>query len=1755
MVDKRETLKQSYSFYAEEYAVSLSELEAFLGLNTQFRARLELAVCLKETFSQKNLLKDSLQPKIDEYRHGIECVLDENRGLVPDRLRFNGRNAVRGQITEFPIAACLLQQVELEHQKALSFVNLLLFFALILNPEKNYKSTADDIRHFCAQPRLPSSIMGVLNQIREKDNYDEMILVGKTAEQATTEDVNASLLKAVLRLALDVKNSLASVEVEHDENNLPSKLVIELEPENEVTAHPEDEVQTLDMLSKNDVLLSRRWIANLLRLVPNDYRRFLHPEKEHFVNFLTAAISSKNKLRRDSAGLIFLSYITGRNTTDVGKLTVGKDCDLDPAGYYRRKILLPPTAFNADENVKGQRERIEFIRLKIPKIIVDWLKLLPKKNDKLSECIGASQEELNIAITSLFEEIRTPVQFNRIRADKVPAALSLELTLLYRDESLTHILSGKINHAHPTLTFYNAHEAKFVERAYSDALCELLSVNKSTSLFESNIDYADFDDSDAVVGYYPTNETIISLRKNAENALEQAKRSGSVFEVHNAYVDYCLLLLYFGTGHRPVEDPFAKFSHFDLKRKLVAISDKVVTVGREWRVVAMPTMAVKQVEYYCQYLYALASKLQHEPGFEELANSLVDQLQNQSVNLPFFFYLREDSKSNIQSVDQSTMKTRWAKFWDWPENFPRHIVASELSRRTKCGELVKIQIGHNFASFDHFGKCSTLSPLNIFSRISKILDASLESFGWCAIKSPFRKTTQLTSVKTRGKKIKPLLGVEKRAKKRNANLKKASEVIRTLVKNMFNKYQFSQLTDDELEELSATIECDNEQESVVQLKCLRLLNRYGRLLRKGTKRKSTRLGMPLSFERSPFDENTLENYSRAFKIREKFLRYLNEQENKKAFNSCERFAEITISAALMGGLLNIALLNDLPKELATNLTKVDNDIFVNFSKHNNSNNIIRWYPDSVTSGLILGLVKQTRGKFNAPRTLAYERVLEKLLRTLNILTSNTKYSNLESLINVATNLSILELPGFIRAYATGAITAASLPSETLARIAANQAISVDASESETKSSNTKLYAVPSLIQQDSPRLGIIEFKNIFKNFNAEADNLSFSGAEERKRKCKARLLTLLTDSFSQPENIWGLTSKLVGGFCICLIKEGTPYKSSLAYNTVTDYTWHVIRFIQKYASELDISLTDLYELDFEPIYIDALESSPQKDVTKAANILHQFHLFLVEKHGFDDIDWSQMYAIAGKKFIGAHIDANYLSETEYIDVLNALLKSDQIDPWKRDQLALILMFTYRGRLRIAEALGLLMRDVILSDVISIIAKQNIIRGLKSKASKRYTVFDEPISKQEDDVITRYIDNATIDIKSDKLSPFFNNKTGQKREVISRSYASQTIHKFLRVVTGDPTMRIHHGRHTGVTKKAEIRLNPKPQDANRKQEIQEFFPLKEISVELGHASELTTLSSYCHCLDKLLVQWLPANEDLLTDKGRAYALAIPYVLVRKKRTKTLSASLLAPSSNAVAMKFISKPDVTLIPRSHGNLEKCIQPNKHKISIVDIENILRRLVFTTKKPKDFAASLNISESVIEQVIYIAADIERSSGYQRYRLNERLFAIASKQNAPSISTISFSDKEIDRLKRYIKDAFLKLSNGRIDSLSTMHALATWCKTYHYKNGSNLVQNPYQFSQLMALVDTLLDKPLIALNFESKEKEVESGILIPPLASVHYMPLPKTHEKINLFKQNLVEFRIKTAFERKVAMMLFYIMQVYFCYENAYLEETVNL
>ncbi|GLR64506.1 hypothetical protein [Marinospirillum insulare] len=220
--------------------------------------------------------------------------------------------------------------------------------------------------------------------------------------------------------------------------------------------------QSLDEEVELSLNESRYWLNRVEKLVPNDYGRLTRVERLTLIKFLKDKLASNNSSDFLAAGLIGLMYFTGSNLEDLWEAKLGFGGDFEQDGTYRRLIKRPKNSFQPnDEQQKFFQPVASQLLLPLPEPIASWLKLL-LQNDSSSfeQLLKLSLEDVKNLVYPELGDLRKQTRLFRLRSERIPTALGLEATLIFRDPLITYLIAGRKTQSPPMLSYYAVHSVE-----------------------------------------------------------------------------------------------------------------------------------------------------------------------------------------------------------------------------------------------------------------------------------------------------------------------------------------------------------------------------------------------------------------------------------------------------------------------------------------------------------------------------------------------------------------------------------------------------------------------------------------------------------------------------------------------------------------------------------------------------------------------------------------------------------------------------------------------------------------------------------------------------------------------------------------------------------------------------------------------------------------------------------------------------------------------------------------------------------------------------------------------------------------------------------------------------------------------------------------------------------------------------------------------------------------------------------------------
>jgi len=521
---------------------------------------------------------------------------------------------------------------------------------------------------------------------------------------------------------------------------------------------------------------------------------------------------------------------------------------------------------------------------------------------------------------------------------------------------------------------------------------------------------------------------------------------------------------------------------------------------------------------------------------------------------------------------------------------------------------------------------------------------------------------------------------------------------------------------------------------------------------------------------------------------------------------------------------------------------------------------------SPISQLLLLNIYQERGK-EWPRTATNSRLpIAQCLRSyLKHITNNASPVHNSALLSMAHTASSLDRPPVLNHYASRANIALSLRPSSWQRLL-HRCVLTDTSV-DTSDNDVYLEFQEPTQSHTSPSDQLQQLRQLQRCFS----NSLVGRVSEREAIHNI-------DTFLNVSSRNGAMVTLLAKWCHKLLKKGGRVKSRLAVSSVTTYLSTIGQPLVAHSLEFgDIQTASADE--WEALYENVLNSiKPSGDRAKVQNRLCDFHAFLVDTIAAPPIDLENTQGAQQR------VDVNIVTPAEYRRALDLIESSKQPERFRTMQ-KLALILGYRLGLRRSECAGLLVRDVVYIDgndtfIGELSIRSNAYRRGKSYAATRRLPLWLLMPKERELLIEwvkrRQGETTTQQIQKQLLFC----SSGSGRLLLDEKALFHPVQTALKTVSGDPSLRYHHLRHSFVSftllrllERSPCELLPEawllddngdialpnteadisvlaglaPQDRPSRKR------LWQLALWAGHASPDETLGSYSHLLDWALGQ--------------------------------------------------------------------------------------------------------------------------------------------------------------------------------------------------------------------------------------------------------------------------------------------------------------
>lgn len=495
-----------------EYQTAL-EIEAAFGIDNAFPAPknvtdllLKCLPLLLETSSKAPSWLAALQ-EIQTSGDGGKWRLVAPSG--PDR------NPLNRNFSQYPVCSYLLQISHHETTSQSDGVKLIFLHAIINRPSDHKLTTHANTLRITTRPQ--SQELGLLRSLPEfaEDFFDYQKQLRNTVNQKVRSGPSALL--HTLRTLLDISpvRRLSHVSQPNTKSPAPTPKSIDITnitPTGHITVFesqagnategepPElDEIITTifdldsslsdadpELLSPSllsetaadfETRKSEYWLRRHDRLVPTDFGRFTILERRHLATYIKTEICSPDAEQRIAAGLIGTMYVTGIGLNTLLQTLIGPDRTLSNSGIYIREIHRPTGAFTPSEAQLADLQSLATrLLLPLPEPIASWISShCTFEATQLGDRLCLSSDTATNLIKEALRKLRTYTNLQRIRLERIPAALALETTLAYQDPLITYLLASTEQQAPPKLAYYAAYPTKLLVESYTEVTGRMLS--------------------------------------------------------------------------------------------------------------------------------------------------------------------------------------------------------------------------------------------------------------------------------------------------------------------------------------------------------------------------------------------------------------------------------------------------------------------------------------------------------------------------------------------------------------------------------------------------------------------------------------------------------------------------------------------------------------------------------------------------------------------------------------------------------------------------------------------------------------------------------------------------------------------------------------------------------------------------------------------------------------------------------------------------------------------------------------------------------------------------------------------------------------------------------------------------------------------------------------------------------------------------------------------------------------------------------
>lgn len=1375
-------------------------------------------VCLKLTWPEK--LRQEYETELEVIIKSLSSLSKKAKDNNINSCPHSSVSNLKGSIQDYPLAAIFAEPVfYLKHDsnffiaKILTFILFQLYKSGSISIDESFNSSSEYRAMINGKRKITASlkyfefdakkISGFLSFYRESDksvisksliiSWDNYFKGEETKLKKARNKPNKNKIKLeVSHSNVEVETPIAPCDDEISQNH---EKLLETYTEDKLSDNEQNSAsssnksldfypkttlyQRLQILYRSDALLENEEL-NLVRFL---------------VDILQSATSNQND--HEIALLSILSIVTSRDLGYILDLPIYREFSdgekedyicLDNCGVWVKASIKKPESFTQDRDTEILNTYRNQLQLPIGDVLTSTLNTLIGTTEDGTSLRSILNVDDDVYLSSFITSSRKvllnkELHLHRNVTDQHLRRSSFEWISKKYSTGIASIVLSNSEFDKTTILYYLSLSAKFACYVFLERLY-YLGLNTNTEIKCINYDY--YTGSELTLSAEKVSDIVNLKYEKLTNKLETAYRSDKAAIVfHNEFAEYITAQLTMATAHRDtLEYGFTSYT-IDLARGLILVFDKYSFENQPYRVLVLPKLVVDQLFHYKTHLKNLAHVFKHQKS--ELSKSLLLVASDKVSNLPFLFKIKDEK---IVHVGKNDFDHFFENLY-LPSNFNRHFIVDQLTE-IKAFSQQDYLLGHNSISDTPLGKTSCASLLD-----SSLLSENIELI---LIKSGFKL------IKIAGKRgIKSSQDISHKLLNYYTPLKfkTSKEPIFKFINRLIKHFKGLLVKahklldgDDTFLSLLDWSENDKKSQHISSEKKKSLILRFLKKINSKNEQKIIEPDKSLSF----IDHSLISTITERDKVVAGVNAFLFDKTDKQSmrFNLSKKnilWIKFSLSLIINNPLSEIKTKSQLFHFINA---EIFSSLELNLTSVSTENNISQpMFVDNTS--MIFRLEAERSGSINCNDfNRSMNIVLKYIPVNINIsLNTSQTMSSIDGLLKFIKTSWNPEQPTILKSFESGELDTTPISHDRLIRWLSDESIKIPTKkvkQTDRFSSYGQSYILPTSGNMKNTIRLYLNIHDVLDKAN-QSTNQQSTSIYNLILKTWALFVDLKVDS--PVDEIINASTKITAQgvtYFLWLLDVSTrPGKSqsNIATSTVKGYASKSKALI----TESDFKSEDftlLVQEDLIDWYRDAAETS--RDNKAHADYIAKikdYHKFLVDNFGFEDVEWHNVEPEFFKS--DAIADANIISFNEYSKSLEVINNNDLLTSDAKGLASISLTLMYRLGLRPNDLRGVMVDDFDFNNQILYI-RSNRIRRVKSSSGNRILPFKYLLTINEVNQFKVHCRELNTRYGREKNIPIFVDKDSIN-ESLGFYPALSIVKETLKQVTLDEDVKIYHLRHS------------------------------------------------------------------------------------------------------------------------------------------------------------------------------------------------------------------------------------------------------------------------------------------------------------------------------------------------------------------------